>query len=198
MLRLYYSTSLEDVYAQRGNPLLERGLAEMLKKQLVPPLNRDSRVLESGCNVGGFLSYLAQRYGCEIHGLDISAEAIEYARNTMFADYPRATFYCQDVLEHQFFDRFPTNHFSHTFCISHLVHIPNGSAKRAYINQLKRISRCVIFFERMPREDKPAADTRYTEDYAAEYGFTLYHKYPKLHRSKWIGVFYWNAQESNV
>lgn len=198
LLRLYYSTSLEDVYAKRRNPHLERGLAEMIAKRLIPPLDGRSRVLESGCNAGGFLRYLADCYGCEIHGLDISDMAIAYARDTMFAGDPRATFYCQDVLEHQFFNRFPADYFSHTFCLSHLVHVPNGPAKRAYIQQLKRISRCVIFFERMPREDKPEKETRHTEDYAAEYGFTLYRKYPKIHPGKWMGLFYWTLEMNGV
>ncbi|RJX34043.1 MAG: class I SAM-dependent methyltransferase [Desulfarculus sp.] len=198
LLRLHHSTSLEDVYAQRRNPHLERSLPEMIEKRLIPPLDGRSRVLESGCNAGGFLRYLADCYGCEIHGLDISAEAIEYARSTMFADYPRATFYCQDVLEHQFFNRFPADYFSHTFCLSHLVHVPNGPAKQAYIKQLKRISRCVIFFERMPREDNPEKETRHTEDYAAEYNFTLYRKHPKMDRSKWMGIFYWTPEMNSM
>lgn len=42
-------------------------------------LNRSTRMLDVGCATGTFLKKCRDTYGCEIHGIDISAEALKYA-----------------------------------------------------------------------------------------------------------------------
>lgn len=40
-------------------------------------LNRDSRVLDIGCGIGGPARYLANSYGCRVDGIDLTPELIE-------------------------------------------------------------------------------------------------------------------------
>ena len=40
-------------------------------------LNRDSRVLDIGCGMGGPARYLANSYGCRVDGIDLTPELIE-------------------------------------------------------------------------------------------------------------------------
>ncbi|MCF8031899.1 MAG: class I SAM-dependent methyltransferase [Desulfarculaceae bacterium] len=190
LLSLSYSMSLEDVYAKRGNPHLEKGLEDLVAAEAVEPVTQDSLVLDSGCNVGAWLRYLAGRYGCRVCGVDISQEAIEFAREITFPGDERAEFHCQDVLAPGFFERFPDGHFSHVFCMSHLVHLPSGPAKEEYIAQLKRVGRNVVFYERMPMLNRPEPANRHAEDFTG-YGFRVFRKVPKANPEKFMGIYYW-------
>jgi cyclopropane-fatty-acyl-phospholipid synthase len=45
-------------------------------------LAKNDRVLDVGCGWGGFVRYAADKYGCRVTGITISAEQFEYARRS--------------------------------------------------------------------------------------------------------------------
>jgi SAM-dependent methyltransferase len=191
VVSLRYSMSVEDVYAVRGNPHLEKGLAEMIAAGVVEPVTAQSRVVDSGCNVGTLLRYLANQYACEVIGVDVSTEAIDFAREKMLFGYERATFFCQDVLQPGFFNQFPDGHFSHVFCSSHLIHLPPGPDKLTYLEHLKRIGRNLIVFERMPHKDQAEPSHRHPEDFIVTQGFRLFKQLAKANPKKFMALYYW-------
>ncbi len=49
-------------------------------------IERDSHVLEIGCGWGGFAVHAAQRYGCRVTGITLSAEQARHARERVAAE----------------------------------------------------------------------------------------------------------------
>lgn len=195
LFSLSYRAAVEDGYLNRDHAHFLGWLDDLVAEGKVPPLGPDSRVLEPGCNVGGLLRELWQRHGCEVYGLDISEPAIRLARERVFPANPRATFFVQDVLETGFFARFEDGFFSHAFCLSHLVHVPNVEAKRVYVEELKRVARAVVLYERMATPERPARPGRHYRDYEREHGFTLFRSVDKPNQNpdkprKPIGMYY--------
>lgn len=97
LLGLSYSMSLEDVYAKRGNPHMEKGLKDLVAAGAMEPVTAESLVLDSGCNVGAWLRHLAVSYGCRVCGVDISQKAIEFAREITFSGDERSEFHCHTM-----------------------------------------------------------------------------------------------------
>src|SRR5262245_58485663 len=56
-----------------------RGLAATVELADVLPIQADHHVLDIGCGVGGPARYLAQRFGCRVSGVDITAPFVEAA-----------------------------------------------------------------------------------------------------------------------
>jgi len=188
---------VHDLYLRRDNSLFFSFLDMLIAEKLVPPIDATSRIFESGCNVGGVLHYLQKKFGCAVYGVDISPGAIKYAQEYTFKGKSNACFFCENVLNYQFFKQFSDNYFSHVLCVSHLLHVPSGEEKKQFMAELKRIGRCVILYERvMPLHDVPVAGhVRYHEDYEKLYGFTLFKKVRKLQiPDKEIGVFYYTKE----
>jgi 23S rRNA (guanine745-N1)-methyltransferase len=77
--------SVEAVGARRR--VVERGLAAPLVAAIVDEgvITRDDAVLDAGCGAGHHLAVIAERIGCEAHGVDISVAAIDAAAKR----YPR-------------------------------------------------------------------------------------------------------------
>lgn len=77
--------SAEAIEARRR--LVARGLAAPLASAVVGllPIASDDAVLDAGCGEGHHLAAIAERFGCEAHGVDISVVAIEAAAKR----YPR-------------------------------------------------------------------------------------------------------------
>lgn len=42
-------------------------------------IDASSRVLDAGCGCGNFATYLAERFGCQVDGLDLSEERVSFA-----------------------------------------------------------------------------------------------------------------------
>lgn len=57
-------------------------------------LGPGDRVLDIGCGWGALPYHAAQHYGCEVVGVSIAGEQIEYARNRF--SHPRVNFLCSD------------------------------------------------------------------------------------------------------
>jgi ubiquinone/menaquinone biosynthesis C-methylase UbiE len=187
-----FSIPLGKIYLERDNTALWEMIDDMIAQDLVPPLNKTSHLLESGCNVAAILKQAAARYNCRVSGLDISEQAITYARTHTFSGNRSATFYVQDVLDWSFFRQFPDNHFSHVICASHLVHVPSGAAKDAYIEELKRIGQCVILFEKLRTDNDPISHDLFPENYSEQYGFSIFRIIKKNHKKydKQVGLHY--------
>lgn len=46
-------------------------------------IDAGSRVLDAGCGCGNFATFLAERFGCQVEGLDLSEERIGFARQRL-------------------------------------------------------------------------------------------------------------------
>jgi len=70
------STDNPATYAKEDKSLVE------LFKEVLPYLNKESRILEIGCNVGRALNYLYQLGYHDLTGIEIGEEAVKLARVT--------------------------------------------------------------------------------------------------------------------
>lgn len=72
-------------------------------------INSTDYVLDAGCGVGGSSLFLAQRYGCRVEGITLSAEQVNkanmHARKTLLQNPPRFSVmdYCQTQFPDQTF-----------------------------------------------------------------------------------------------
>ncbi|MBU1074938.1 class I SAM-dependent methyltransferase [Patescibacteria group bacterium] len=103
-----------------------------------------SRVLDIGCHGGYFTNEIAKRIGDDILGLDISENAIEYARNK----YPKLKFEATDVenkidLENNYFDA--------VTAFDVVEHIPNLDFVAKEINRVLKPGG--VFIVGIPREN---------------------------------------------
>ena len=89
----------EAVYGR--NFISPSGLATAKEFTALMDMQPGMQVLEVGCGIGGGAFYMAERYGVQVHGLDLSANMLEIARERCreagLAD--RVTFTHGDILE---------------------------------------------------------------------------------------------------
>ena len=194
---LSYKIDIGDIYLNRKYTAFFNSLDEMIQKGFVQNLDSRSRIFEPGCNVGVVLKKLQRMYNCEVYGMDISRDAIAFANRNVFRNNNGATFFTGDVLDYDFFRRFEDNFFDLSYCVSHLIHVETCEEKTRYIEELKRISKCVLFFERINPGREHVLAARNFEDYEKEYGFTLFKTIEKTvrikreKRGKLIGVYFY-------
>jgi len=191
ILSLPFKIDVGDVYLQRTNDVFFNLLYEMIQQKKISEITAESIVFEPGCNAGGVLRRLHRETNCAVAGLDISAAAIDMARNKVFANNPKATFTTGDVLDLEYYRQFSDDHFTHAFCVSHLVHVSNCAEKTAYIEELKRIARNVILYELVDPKGSGTGMQNF-EDYEKKYGFVLYKRFKKRHNGQQIGMFYYS------
>ena len=187
-----YKTSLGAIYLERANQAFLTALQDMIDSGCIDPITPHDRVFESGCNVGAVLRQIRDRYGCAVSGLDISENAIKFMRESVFSPDEGAECFTGDVRNTAFFERFVDNTFSHTFCVAHLVHVPNGPDKTRTIEELKRISRNVVLFERIHSASDASINRLHYTDYVRDHGFTEFRVLtkPHPHYEKRISICY--------
>lgn len=112
-----YTRMVDDDYVQEdeGRRLSARSILETLKK-----MKRRGRLLDVGC-ASGFLLDEARKAGWEIHGVELSAWAIEYAKKKMHID---SIFH--GILKNA---RFPDNYFDAVVMKDSIEHLtdPRGT-----------------------------------------------------------------------
>ena len=77
--------------------------SELAEKGVIPPLTKDSLILEAGSNVGRNLFALQDAFGCSVVGVDISEEALRLARDKVWKDRSNWEFHLANVLTDDFF-----------------------------------------------------------------------------------------------
>lgn len=186
-----FMINVGDIYLYRDNSDFFKNIDEMIERGIIAPIKKDDRVFEPGCNVGGILRQIQLRYKCEVYGLDISANAIEIAKESIFNNNSRAHLCVGDVLSYDF-AQFEDNYFSHVFCVSHLAHIRKGTDKDHYLEELKRIAQNVVLLEKITT-NIPENKKIFYEDYSIRYGFALYKKWKKHKNSNpnYVGLYYY-------
>jgi hypothetical protein len=144
-------------------------------------LHGGSRVFEPGCNVGRNLWWLRREFGCEVFGMDVSARAIDTAVRKIWKGVDRARFVVGDVLAPDALADFPTGHFDLVLTRWHLIHLPAGAHKTAYVRELKRIGRTLLVLEPVRPEAVGRVDWQAGgayclswDDWAGTYGLTPY------------------------
>jgi SAM-dependent methyltransferase len=142
-----------------------RLLQELSSARLVPPLTDRSRVFEGGANLGRNLLAIQNAYRCEVVGMDLSPRAVEYARERVWKDRSRWEIFEGDVLTSPWFSSVPDKAFDLALTRWHLIHIPASSAKRAYVEQLRRISRTLLVLEPPPLRPGGSIEYHHSGDY---------------------------------
>ncbi|MCW7539677.1 methyltransferase domain-containing protein [Aquabacterium sp. A7-Y] len=107
-----FSKVIDDFFATLFNRAQEKYLEELLHPL---GIKADHRILDIGCGVGSNAIWLARKYGCQVHCIDLSHENIETARR-----YTREegldhliTFECIDAAE----VNYPDASFDHAFSV---------------------------------------------------------------------------------
>lgn len=93
----YFSEYSAEVY-ELGVELLFRGTADVMRRQVIPPITRHVRargdrlrILDVGCGTGRTLHQIARTHpGTQLHGVDLSPAYIRTARRRL-ADVPELT-----------------------------------------------------------------------------------------------------------
>jgi SAM-dependent methyltransferase len=145
--QFYFSRSLKDMKA---------ALRVFAQHRKTLPLHAGALVFEPGCNAGRYLFYFADRYGCRVFGADVYAPAIDVAK--CIALFPGEQFIVTDLVTGKMLEAFSDRHFDMVFLSSHLahvIHLPGGVKK--YLERLMRISKTVIFVEKLEHETQVAA-----------------------------------------
>lgn len=145
-LKTDYRETFEDYIWRKATDIVKL-TKEMSEKNLLPAINRESKIFEPGCNLGKNIYYLQQAYGCEVYGLDISKEVIEYTKRKYWRKRARYTFYVENALTTSVFDKFEDNFFDLVITKAHLQHIPRSQQKKQYIDNLKRIGKALLIWE---------------------------------------------------
>jgi len=123
-----------ETYIKEDNSLIE------LFKEVLPYLNKDSRILELGCNVGRSLNYLHKLGFKNLTGIEIGAKAVEMSK-TVFPEMARESklIVGSAPLEIR---KLPTAEYDLVFCHSVLVNI---HPKYNYIfKEMNRVSKKLV------------------------------------------------------
>jgi ubiquinone/menaquinone biosynthesis C-methylase UbiE len=97
---------------------------------------REMRVLEIGCGAGRVTRALAELFG-EVHGVDISGEMIERARNAL-RDLPGAHVYRNNGMD---LSVLPAGDFDFAFSSIVFQHIPSRAIIETYVREVRRVLR---------------------------------------------------------
>lgn len=90
-------------------------------------LNENSRVLDIGSGLGGSCLYIHQKYGCFVHGVDISENMIRIAKSRNFEN-EKIQFEMCDILTKDF----PENSFDMIFSKDSILHLPIEKKKKLF------------------------------------------------------------------
>jgi hypothetical protein len=182
----------ERAYWRRRRDLV-RLIDEMNTARLLPTLGKDSRVLEPGCNVAQNLWEISQRWHCEISGLDIDREALGHAARR---PWPRpAHFFEADVLAPGALAKFSDRQFDLVVTRWHLVHLPPGERKQAYVRELRRIGKAGLILEPTATDKIGQVEWRQKETYCLAWDdwegwYGLKRFVPRI-PLPYTAVFYW-------
>lgn len=113
----YYPSKQRDIPEKEAQRLMEDLLAKKLQ------LKKRELVLDAGCGRGTVACYLAEKYGCQIIGIEIVPFELEIAkkRSRKLNLQDRVTFYLRDYS----YTKFPNNYFDKVFTMETLVHSLN-------------------------------------------------------------------------
>lgn len=120
--------------------------------------DKDSKILEIGCNLGANLRYMSQTFGCNVTGFDINEEVINKCK-THFGD--KGHFYVADVREKDLLSKYKDNEFDLGFSTAVLTHIL-PEEKKSLIKEFLRVCKQVLICESYAKNPQVH---RYTNEY---------------------------------
>ncbi len=175
----YYPKNKENISLIKAQHLMEDRLAQALD------LPRDSLVLDAGCGEGKVASYLAQRCGLKIIGLDLVQWAINKANKT------KRKFNLQDRLEFHVSDYTHIakrdNIFDGIYTMETLVHSPNyKKALKEFCRVLKSNGHLALFEysvidrKTLPKKLQKEFDLIINETGMFSLPYFIHDKFPKI------------------
>lgn len=138
---------------------------EFVNKQL--SINKTTKVLELGCNVGRNLTYAERMYKCKVTGIDISEKQIQIAKTKSNGE-----FICHDIRDLSVLRRMSDRSFDFGFTMGFLMHM-DRDIKEEIIKEMMRICVNVAFFE-VYRKGKDVFQ-KYSEKFTFD-DYTKFHK----------------------
>lgn len=174
-----YHETIEGIYFKVADDLVKI-VKEMQHSKIIPLLDKNSTILESGCNIGRNIYALQKEFGSNIIGVDISKEALNIAKNKIWNKRTNYKFYLENVLTTDFFDKMEDNEIDLVLTRWHLIHLPLSDAKRKYVESLKRIGKVFLILEPVKEgthETQLFADGTYClswDDWIKEYNLFEY------------------------
>lgn len=112
-------------------------------------LRKRMKIFEPGCNAGKLLFFLKDLFSGDISGCDIYEPAIKVAK---LASGANDHFFCADLVNSSYLDRFNENGFELTIINSHLTHVFHLQNFTRYFSELLRISQQIVVYERYTLE----------------------------------------------
>lgn len=116
---LMYERIFGDTYVSVGGEHTTRLFTEKLN------LRENMKVLDIGCGIGGSGFYMAQRFGADVHGIDLSNNMIEIALENRNKVGPvikhRVQFYVEDAVSMTY----PENFYDVVYSRDTILHIPD-------------------------------------------------------------------------
>jgi len=107
-------------------------------------LNKESCVVEFGCNLSRNLREANKRYGCSVVGFDINQEVLDKSK-LFFGD--KGVFEKVDFRDIEFLSKYDDNSFDLGVTMGVLMHIDKGENKNKLIREILRVCVNVCFFE---------------------------------------------------
>jgi len=118
--------------------VFKRTLDNVFKAEYVP---KKGRFLELGCGAGEMTLWFAEK-GFEVHGIDISPTAIDWAKEKADKQNLKADFKVGSVLD---LSEFPDNHFD--FILDgHCLHCIIGNDRKMFLSEALRVLKPGGFF----------------------------------------------------
>ncbi|HCG91551.1 MAG TPA: hypothetical protein DEZ08_06920 [Dehalococcoidia bacterium] len=157
----------------------------------IPQIDKNSRILEVGCNTGAIIRKLQKKYPAQYSGIDIDRNSISFAQRCF--KNPAICFLQKDVLSNDAFKDYPNNFFTHIFSFSHMVHIPFGDSRNTYLKELQRIGQSITLKERI----YPPRNNRFVDDFHS-LSFKLSYASEKANSRIQVGLIYFNKEEEDL
>jgi SAM-dependent methyltransferase len=117
---------------------------EILDNKFPNLFNRESKILEIGCNLAKNLREFNSRYKSTCYGFDINKEAIDKCKEYFNS---KDNFFCEDLRETNGLSNYPDNFFDFGISTGFLMHLETGDDKDRLVKEFFRVCKNGLILE---------------------------------------------------